>query len=438
MRMKRTMVIAALAAILGGLCSVTAQAAVSVTDVKAVQRYPWNGMVDIDYTVVCDDANADVYVFPEGTDNDTGALLQLKTLTGEGANGAVKAGTHRMTWNAAKDMPNFHSSSFSVKMTAISGAAPYIVIDISGGTNVVSYPVRFSASGPNLDDDTCRTTELWLRLILPGTFIMGSPTTELGHDYGYSGNETQHEVTISKPYYLGVFEVTQKQWQLITGKTSMNSYNRDMCPMDGTAVSYTALRGTRLGARWPRDQQVDADSFFGVLRARTSLTLDLPTEAMWEYACRAGTTTALNSGKDLSNTKQCVEMDEVGRYAYNQADGKGGYTFGPTKVGSYRANGWGLYDMHGNKGEWCLDWWQENLGTSPVSDPRGPSSGQKRVARGYADYSDYDITQTKGHFAKDAATCRSAYRSWYSASKPDFSSGSAVNWGFRLCCFSAE
>ena len=156
MNMKRTMVIAALAVILGGLCSVTALAAVSVTDVKAVQRYPWNGMVDIDYTVVCDDANADVYVFPEGTDNDTGALLQLKTLTGEGANGAVKAGTHRMTWNAAKDQPNFHTSNFSVKMTAIRGAAPYIVIDLSGGANAASYPVRFSAVGPNLDDDTCR------------------------------------------------------------------------------------------------------------------------------------------------------------------------------------------------------------------------------------------------------------------------------------------
>ena len=90
MNMKRTMMIAALAVILGGLCSVTALAAVSVTDVKAVQRYPWNGMVDIDYTVVCDDANADVWVCPNGVDTDRGNTIPMLTLTGDGAGAAVK------------------------------------------------------------------------------------------------------------------------------------------------------------------------------------------------------------------------------------------------------------------------------------------------------------------------------------------------------------
>lgn len=418
MNMKRTMMIAALAAILGGLCSVTAQAAVSVTDVKAVQRYPWNGMVDIDYTVVCDDANADVYVFPEGTDNDTGALLQLKTLTGEGANGAVKAGTHRMTWNAAKDMPNFHSSSFSVKMTAISGAAPYIVIDLSGGANVTNYPVRFSAAGPNLDDDTCRTTELWLRLILPGTFTMGSPSTELGH----SSSETQHSVTISKPFYLGVFEMTQKQWQLVTGGTP-SDYRGDTRPVE--RVSYNDIRGSLVGANWPTHGQVDADSFLGKIRARTALNLDLPTEAQWEYACRAGTTTALNNGKDLENTSQDPAMAEVGRYSYNSgyngsSDGKGGYSY-HTKVGMYRANAWGLYDMHGNVWEWCLDWYG-NYATGAQTDPSGAASGSNRVLRGGSWYS-YD-----GY----AYRCRSAYR------RDGYPSDWPNHFGFRLCCSAGQ
>ena len=430
MNLKRMMMMA-----IAMVSAIIAHAAVSVTNVKAAQRYPWNGMVDIDYTVVCDDANADVYVFPEGTDNDTGALLQLKTLTGEGANGAVKAGTHRMTWNAAKDQPNFHTSSFSVKMTAISGAAPYIVIDLSGGTNVASYPVRFSAAGPNLDDDTCRTTELWLRLILPGTFTMGSPDTELGHNWtsNYNG-EDLHQVTISKPFYIGVFEVTQKQYMLVMGSIPLleRKYKGDTRPV---VVSYNELRGALIGANWPSHNQVDADSFFGKIRARTSLTFDLPTEAMWEYACRAGTTTALNNGKNLTDTRQCPEMAEVGRYGYNQSDGKGGYSSSYTKVGSYRANAWGLYDMHGNVGEWCLDWWQKNLGNSSVTDPKGADSGAYRLVRGGCWQSN--------SYAGYAATCRSAYRSSYygGGNYSNYTSPGGVGdpyWGFRVCCFPAD
>ena len=404
MKLKRMMMAVAV------MAAIVAQAAVSVTDVKAVQRYPWNGMVDIDYTVVCDDANADVYVFPEGTDNDTGVLLQLKTLTGEGANGAVKAGTHRMTWNAAKDQPNFHSSSFSVKMTAISGAAPYIVIDLSGGANAASYPVRFSAAGPNLDDDTCRTTELWLRLILPGTFTMGSPETELGR----RSNETQHSVTISKPFYLGVFEVTQKQWTLVMGTNPSRDLG-DTYPVANMYLEH--IRGSFVGANWPLHSQVDADSFLGKIRARTALNLDLPTEAQWEYACRAGTTTALNNGKDLENTSQDAAMAEVGRYRYNESDGKGGYYY--AKVGSYRANAWGLYDMHGNVWELCLDWYG-NYATGAQTDPVGAASGSYRVMRGGSHYI-------------DALYCRSAYRydlfnssSWHGDT------------GFRLCCSAGQ
>lgn len=393
------------------ILAVCVQAAVSVANVKAVQRYPWNGLVDIDYTVVCDDANANVYVFPEGTDNDTGALLQLKTLTGDGASGAVKAGTHRMTWNAAKDQPNFHSSSFSVKMTAIRGAAPYIVIDLSGGANAASYPVRFSAAGPNLDDDTCRTTELWLRLILPGTFKMGSPTTELGR----YADETLHSVTISKPFYMGVFETTQKQYQLVMGTTP--SYSRgDTRPVE--RVSYNDIRGNRVGANWPSHGQVDADSFLGKIRARTALNIDLPTEAQWEYACRAGTTTALNNGKDLENTSQDAAMAEVGRYSYNRSDGKGGYTSAHTKVGSYRPNAWGLYDMHGNVWEWCLDWtWIYSSGA--VTDPVGAASGSYRVRRG-------------GGYDSDANTCRSACSSINDPRSRTYYDG------FRLCCSAGQ
>ena len=427
MGMKKWMMAAATAAILGMGFVPSAYAAVNVTGVKAVQRYPWNGLVDIDYTVVCDDATADVYVFPEGTDNDTGALLQMRTLTGEGANGAVKAGTHRMTWNAAKDMPNYHTPNFSVKVTAIRGAAPYIVIDLSRGADAFNYPVRFSLIGPDLTNDTCRTTELWLRIILPGTFTMGSPETELGHNWNSDSNgEDLHQVTITKPFYLGVFEVTQKQYTLVMG-SNPSSYKGNTRPVE--YVSYNMLRGSSLGTNWPAHNQVDADSFFGKIRARTSLTLDLPTEAMWEFACRAGTTTALNNGKDLTDTAQCAEMAEVGRYWYNTNDGKGGYSQ-HTKVGSYAPNAWGLYDMHGNVAELCLDWWQKNLGTSTVTDPKGATSGSYRLVRGGCWYS--------YKYAGYAAACRSAYRGDYYGTFYVHPSNSYYQWGFRVCCFPAD
>lgn len=393
------------------LCALVVSAAVTVKDVSCRQRYPWNGLVDIDYTVESDDAAADVYVFPEGVDNDSGALLQMRTLSGEGANGPVKPGTRRMTWDAAKDQPNFNTTSFSVKMTAISGAAPYLVIDLSGGANAASYPVRFAAAGPDLASDTCRTTELWLKLVLPGTFTMGSPTDELGR----STSETQHTVTLTKPFYMGVFQMTQKQYTLVMG-SNPSSYRGDTRPVE--QVSYNDIRGTLLGANWPAHAQVDATSFLGKIRARTALNFDLPSEAQWEYACRAGTTTALNNGRDLSNPGQDAAMDEVGRYYYNQSDGKGGYTSCHTKVGSYVPNAWGLYDMHGNVYEWCLDWYG-SYATGAVTDPVGCASGSSRVLRG-------------GYYGRSAQYCRSAYRSY------DDPSNRYDDVGFRLCCSAGQ
>lgn len=394
------------------LCALAVSAAVAVKDVSCRQRYPWNGLVDIDYTVESDDAAADVYVFPQGKDNVSGVSLQMRTLSGEGADGPVKPGTWRMTWNAAKDQPNFNTTSFSVKMTAISGAAPYLVIDLSGGANAASYPVRFAAVGPDLASDVCRTTELWLKLILPGTFTMGSPKNELGHD----PDETQHAVTLTNPFYMGVFEMTQKQYVLVTG--SNPSYVKgDMQPVE--EVSYNDIRGTSLGANWPAHAQVDATSFLGKIRARTALNFDLPTEAQWEYACRAGTATALNNGRDLSSTVQDAAMDEVGRYYYNRNDGKGGYSPGRTKVGSYVPNAWGLYDMHGNVREWCLDW-LGNYATGAVTNPVGSASGSLRVSRG-------------GSCGDEAQSCRSAYRTF--SRSP---SGRSSNFGFRLCCSAGQ
>ena len=279
------------------------------------------------------------------------------------------------------------------------------------------WKVRYTNDGPDLSKDTCRTTELWLRYIPAGKFKMGSPTDELGR----WDNEVQHEVTLMQPYYIGVFECTQKQWELIKGGTP--SYFKGDCrPVE--TVSYDDIRGsTEDGIDWPTTKpkhNVSESSFMGILRAGTGLTFDLPTEAQWEYACRAGTTKALNSGENLENEREDTAMDEVGRYYYNRSDGKGGYTVAHTKVGSYRPNNWGLYDMHGNVPEWCLDWWDGNpYDASSIEDPEGNKSGSKRVLRG-------------GDWYSAAKECRSAQRGSVSPS----SSGSIF--GFRVLCLMPE
>ena len=400
-------------------------AEVSVSVEKVQQRWPWNGLVDIDYTVTYDDANADIYVGFIGKDGAANRSFPLKALEGDGADGVVKAGTHRVTWDMSVDEPNLHTGDFTVTIQAFTGAMPYLVIDLSGGVEIARYPVRYSATPPDINDDTCRTTELWLRLIPPGTFMMGSPAEELGR---YS-DEYLHQVTLTKPYYIGVFEVTQKQYELVMG-TNPSYYKGDTRPVE--YVSYNMLRGKVNGASWPVSNQVDADSFFYALREKTSLLFDLPTEAQWEYACRAGTTSALNSGKNLTNTEADPAMDELGRYYNNISDGQGVFSQ-HTKVGSYLPNAWGLYDMHGNVFEWCLDWYVSNLGTAATSDPKGSSSGSYRVVRGGC-FDNYHLgTYYGGGFAH---ACRSAYRyfSYYNYGRPGRCYGVV---GFRLVCLPA-
>ncbi|MBR5691219.1 MAG: formylglycine-generating enzyme family protein, partial [Verrucomicrobia bacterium] len=223
------------------------------------------------------------------------------------------------------------------------------------------------------------TVNLDMIRIEPGSFRMGSPEDELGR----WDDETQHQVTLTKGYWLGKYEVTQAQYEAVMGTNPSNWKGADL-PVEQVS--------------W-----YDATNFCAKLTAieKTAGRLPegyeytLPTEAQWEYACRAGTRSALNSGKDLSNSEEspdeykCPEMDEVGWYWYNS----GNKTH---SVGQKQPNAWGLYDMHGNVFEWCLDWWGD-YPTSSVTDPKGASTGSYRVMRG-------------GCLNRDADRCRSASR----------------------------
>jgi formylglycine-generating enzyme required for sulfatase activity len=291
----------------------------------------------------------------------------------------------------------------------------YMAINISGGTIAANYPVTCYRTladvpgGPN--SDTYKTTSLLMRLIPKGAFTMGCPSDELGR---YDG-EVQHRVTLTEDFYIGVFEVTQRQWELVMGsKPSYFTNATYYATRPVEQVSYYDIRENPANSDdsavdWPNNSAVNAASFMGKLRAKTGLaTFDLPTESQWEYACRAGTAAALNSGKNLTSLSTEANMAEVGRCWLN--GGSGGLdqncatSAGTAAAGSSLPNPWGLYDLHGNVWEWCLDWY----GTYPgsVSDPAGAASGANRVWRG-------------GGWNGLPRACRSAYRVSYGPSNRD-------------------
>ncbi len=194
----------------------------------------------------------------------------------------------------------------------------------------------------------------------PGTFMMGSPEDELGRQ----DNETQHEVTLTKGYWLGKYEITQAQYEAVMG-TNPSEFKGADRPVEKVnwfdAIDFCIELETVEKA---------------VGRLPEGYEYTLPTETQWEYACRAGTTNSLNSGKNLSDAEECLEMDEVGWYMSNS----GNMTH---PVGQKKPNAWGLYDMHGNVFEWCLDGY-EDYAIMPEIDPPIRAGGMEssRIVRG--------------------------------------------------------
>ena len=397
-----------LAAAMAAMCASAAPEVTEpeVTDVTAKQRFPWNGLVDIDYTINGDAAGLGVLITVR--DNATGMTYTPSKFLGPLSTGE---GTHRVTWSTEADgLTNLVTSRMvaTVALMRIVDAPTvtndlYMVIDLSGGANATSYPISYLSSVPNggMWPDEYKTTKLVMRKIEPGTFTMGD-TSEY--------NNKPHEVSLTKPFYCGVFEVTQKQYELVMGN------NPSVYPGDKRAVehvSYNMLRGEEFGSGWPSSGAVDDTSFMGKIRMRTALqTFDLPTEAQWEYACRAGTTNLYNNGGSTVD-----DLKTLGRYLGNRNDGRGGYVEGSTTVGSYAPNAWGLYDMHGNVNEWCLDRYQDWHGEPPSeTDPVGASSGSSRILRG-------------GGWNNGAVNCHSSSQSY---TGPSNSGDQSL--GFRLVC----
>ena len=231
--------------------------------------------------------------------------------------------------------------------------------------------------------------------IEPGEFVMGSPESEPGRD---ANEGPQHEVRISRGFYLGKHEVTQAQWEAVMGTQPWAGkiYVREQAEHPAAFISWN-----------------DAQAFIDTLNAAAGAALyRLPTEAEWEYACRAGTTTRWSFGDDESR------LGEYAWYYDNVWDAGERYAHA---VGTRLPTPWGLFDMHGNVWEWVQDWHTTIVGirasgTYPDSrqvDPTGPGSGSHRVKRG-------------GSFYDFARLLRSAFRDGYSPR------GQYINVGMRL------
>jgi formylglycine-generating enzyme required for sulfatase activity len=374
----------------------------SVSDVAVRQRWPWSRLVDIDYVLTCDPTQrVDIAL----TAHDGSAELPLppESLTGDLY--GVSPGACRIVWDPVKTAyTNKILTQFSVTL-APTLAPLYMIMDLTkeaGAEGQIEYVYpgderletygRFTNVWFGVTNDIYKTDKLVLRRISAGSFLTGS------------AHPPTIPVTLTKDYYVGVFEVTQRQWYNVKGSYFVPYFtDPDALPYRPVdRASYDTIRGTAAqgGAGWPTNTDVYADSFVGKLRAKAGgqLAFDLPTEAQWEYACRAGTASLFNDGDVSANVTGANAytnewLDALGRYKFNGGwpDGKTepsptdscGATNGTAIVGAYLPNAWGIYDMHGNLWERCLDLYAA-LAPNPPPDPVGPLSNADgtRVIRG--------------------------------------------------------
>jgi formylglycine-generating enzyme len=247
-----------------------------------------------------------------------------------------------------------------------------------------------------------------LTLIPPGEFTMGSPETELDVRGKHSAGEKQHLVRITEPFYLGTYPVTYgdfltfchaAEYKTEAETDGKGAYGTDSKDNWSQKPKFTFQNWGRMQTN---DHPVvnvtwnDAQAFCKWLSKKEGKTYRMPTEAEWEYACRAGTTTPFSFGNSLNGRQANCDGD----FPYGMEE-KGPDVDNTTPVGKYAANAFGLYDMHGNAQQWCQDRYDKDYySNSPTDDPQGPTNGADRVIRG-------------GGWKARPVLCRSASRYWF-------------------------
>jgi len=259
-------------------------------------------------------------------------------------------------------------------------------------TSLLSLLLAAGCSGERAEEGSDAKTSLkYLTLDLGTSVTMKLVRVEagefmMGSDKGRPDEKPVRSVTISQPFYMGVCEVTQAQWQAVMGtesKPAAGSGRREGMLWGGEAYAQSGDDNAANYISWE-----DAGRFCKALSKKTGRKVALPTEAQWEYACRAGSRTVYGFGDDASR---------LGDYAWYRDNAYGKKEKYPHAVGRKKANAWGLHDMHGNVWEWCTDWYADSYAKAKTADPKGPAGGKYRVLRGGSWYSTPQV-------------CRAAYR----------------------------
>ena len=363
----------------------------------------------------------------------------------------VAGNNHVVTWDPHLSWPDhkFGAGVVSVRMTAwaLDNTPDYMAVDITatGGADTQTYYPAADFVPGGVTNSIYKTTKLLMRKIMAKDveWTMGSTTLETQNRQ--AAREATHQVTLTNNYYIGVYEVTQAQWDLIQPSRTAPSYfnnavDRAMRPVE--QVSYNEIRNSNNSTtadatyNWPADP--NPNSFLGKLRTKSGIDFDLPSEAQWEFAARAGNgDTKWGDGSGILNADEDANLKLLGRYernggkvlngsSYANPAQSCGATNGTAIVGSYLPNAWGIYDMHGNVWEWCLDWYEDNInanGGAVNIDPSAPAktlsgaSGVNRVIR-------------SGSWNSAAGMSRPAYRS---LNTPSYLSG-IYSIGFRVLC----
>lgn len=397
----------------------------TISDVTVRQRWPWDRKVDIDYVLSSEPGQlSDVLITAR---NGTQTLvLPDASFTGERFN--VEQGEHRIVWDPmATGYTNALLTQFNVCLVPTNPPL-YMVVDLTktaGEDGEIEYVYAGDARLTTIEgwtnvwfgvtnDTQYMTDKLVLRRVSAGSYLMGASTA------------TTYPVTLTKDFYIGVFEVTQAQYERIMGVAPScyftNATYAATRPVE--QISYDKLRGSvgEGGGGWPTNDAIYAQSLIGKLRAQTGIgAFDLPTEAQWEYACRANVTNSFYNGNDITNDTRDASLNTITRYKYNDGYLNDGATppnqnsspaNGTARVGSYQPNAWGLYDMLGNVWEWCLNYSGVITGGT---DPLGPlATGTSHNTRG-------------GSWLSSASRCTSAFNS---SALPSVSTANYT--GFRL------
>ena len=356
MKIMLTPPIAAISAALSALVSFTAVANPTVTITSVTQNIPWNGKVNIAYTIGGERSAGTWQLVFSGTIGE-GAPFTLSTFESAPS---MDVGDHVVVWNAGADGAVFGTNPFvaSVKLNRadIVYDGEYMVIDVSGGRDAASYPVTFTEADSTADFnvDEYKHNKIVLKKVKAGTFLMGSPEDEEGrnitfYNYNVGGPETPHYVKFSKDFYFGVFPVTIDQFSNVVEfvNTPWGVSKGGDLPIDSQ----------------PYNRLVADNGFFKVFNGKTVFNgvsfagFNFPTESQWEYVCRGGTTTAYWFGATPAEYETYC-----GKWG-----GQGGYW--AYTVGTYPANPWGFYDLLGTGFEYC----QDHVGAYPAGTVENPA-----------------------------------------------------------------